>query len=85
MGGTTKSLRRSTQYWQFDSTIMHLLPMTGVKERAHLMASAFAWRGKVVFTFIAPANTNSPLKSIATAAIASTLILKDKLGEGIQV
>ena len=67
--------------------------MTGAKERAYLMASTSAWRGKVVFTFIAPANTNSPFQSLTTAAIdekqgltaTSTLILKDKLEEGIQV
>ena len=67
--------------------------MTGAKERAHLMASASAWRGRVVFTFIVPANNNSPLRFLATAAIeekrgpttTSTLILKDKLEGGIQV
>ena len=47
----------------------------------------------MIFTFIVPANTNSPLWSLATATIeenrgptaSSTLILKDKPGGGIQV
>ena len=73
--------------------MMHSLPMAGAKERAHLMASASAWRGRVVFTFIVLANTNPLLRSLTTATIeekrgptaASTLILKDKHGGGIQV
>ena len=73
--------------------MMHSLPMAGAKGRAHLMASTFAWRGRVVFTFIVLANTNPPLRSLTTATIeekrgptaASTSILKDKHGGGIQV
>ena len=67
--------------------------MAGTKERAHLIASASAKRGRVVFTFIELAKTNSPLRSLATAAIeekrgptaASALILKDIPGGGIHV
>ena len=53
------------------------------KLRAQIIASAFAWRGSVVFTLLEQANTTSPLQSLATAAIdelsrlqaATTLIL----------
>ena len=41
-GVSTKSLRICTQDWEFDSTMMNLLPMVGAKERAHLMASTSA-------------------------------------------
>ena len=91
-GSSAKSLRRFTQYWQSDSTIMQSLPMAGTKERAHLVASASAKRGRVVFTFLELAKTNSPFWSLATVAIeekrsptaASTLILKYIPGGGIQ-
>ena len=73
--------------------VLHSLPMTGAKERTHLMTPALAWRMRVVFTFILPMNTNSSFQSLATATIAekraptavSTLILNDKLRRGIQV
>ena len=53
------------------------------KLMAQFIASASAWRGRVVFTLFGQANTTSPLQSLATAAIdelsrlqaATTLIL----------
>ena len=53
------------------------------KLMAQFIASASAWRGRVVFTLFEQANTTSPLQSMATAAIdelsrlqaATTLIL----------
>ena len=59
----------------------------GAKEIAHLIASALAWRGRVVFTFMEPANTNSPLQSLTTAVMvekrgptaASTFIFMSSL------
>ena len=53
------------------------------KLMVQFIASASAWRGRVVFTLFKQANTTSPLQSLATAAIdelsrlqaATTLIL----------
>ena len=53
------------------------------KLRAQIIASASAWRERVVFTLLEQANTTSPLQFLATAAMdelsllqaASTLIL----------
>ena len=57
------------------------------KLMAQFIASASAWRGRVVFTLFEQANTTSPLQSLATAAIdelsrlqaATTLILTEFL------
>ena len=35
------------------------------KVRAHLIASASAWRGRMVFTLLEQAKTSSPLQSLA--------------------
>lgn len=64
----------------------------GAKEIAHLIAYASAWRGRVVFTFMEPANSNSPLQSLTTAMLAekrgpnaaSTFIFMSSLEGGIQ-
>lgn len=64
----------------------------GAKEIAHLITYASAWRGRVVFTFMEPANTNSPLLSLTTAAMAekrgptaaSTFIFMSSLEGGIK-
>ena len=47
-----------------------LLARAGAKEIAHLIAFALTWRGRVVFTFMEPANTNSPLQSLPIAVMA---------------
>lgn len=58
--------------------------------RAHLMALASTWRGKVVFTLREQANTSSPLQVLSITAIKenlgptapSTLIFKANLSGG---
>lgn len=47
------------------------------KLTARFIASASAWRGRVVFTLFEQANTNSPLQSLATAAIDELSKLQD--------
>ena len=64
----------------------------GAKEIAHLISFALAWRGRVVFTFMEPTNTNSHLQSLPTAVMAekrgptaaSTFIFMSNLEGGIQ-
>ena len=40
---------------------------------AQFTASASAWRGRLVFTFLEHAKINSPLQSLATTAIAELM------------
>ena len=59
-----------------------------VKVRAHLIASASAWSGRMVFILLEQAKTSSHLQSLATNAMeeqwrpiaASTLILIEEMG-----
>ena len=77
-----------TQSLELLSTIIAVVSRLLAKLKAHLMASASAWRGRLEYTLLAQANTTSPLQSLATTTMeelpslkaASTFILIKSLG-----
>ena len=83
--GTSRLGHLSASMQDFESLSMAMATISKfvAKLRAQIIASASAWRGRVVFTLLEQANTTSPLQSLATAAMdelsllqaASTLIL----------
>ena len=83
--GTSRIGQHSASMQVFESLSieMETNPKFAAKPRAQIIASASAWRGRVVFTLLEQANTTSPLQFLATAAMdelsllqaASTLIL----------
>ena len=78
----------STQSFESLSTNIAVASSLFAKIKTYLMAFASAWRGRLVYTLLAQANTTSPLQSLATTAmeeppslkVASTFILIESLG-----
>ena len=83
--GTSRLGNLSASMQDFESLSMEMESTSkfDAKLRAHIIASASAWRGNVMFTLLEQANSTSPLQSLAIAAMdelsmlqaASTLIL----------
>ena len=87
-GAASRLERRLEQTWESNSMIIASNSKLAAKVRAHLIASASAWRGRMVFILLEQAKTSSHLQSLATNAMeeqwrpiaASTLILIEEMG-----
>jgi hypothetical protein len=60
---------QSTQDLESLSMVTRSTPKLAATRTAQAKASASAWRGIVVLTFLVKANTTIPLQSLATIAI----------------
>ena len=90
-GAASRLEKRLEQTWVSDSMIIALNSKLAAKVRAHLIASASAWRERMVFILLEQAKINSHLQSLATDAMeeqwgptsASILILIEEMGGGV--
>ena len=76
--GTSRLGHLSASMQDFESLSMEMETTSkfAAKLRAQIIASASAWRGRVVFTLLEQANTTSPLQFLATAAMDELSLLQ---------